>query len=172
MAIEILEKSDTNHHPRHDMESILYVIIYICTFTDGPNLIRRKGNQDICAWFEEDKSLQDIAQKKMIHMLWARDHILPGITEYWRDFAPFLQELILSAFPGSIDVHTCPPNSLSYRSMISILSRAQDVVQEPSIKREVKVGRKQSSLVKTCEPSRDEGEPLSKRSRRLMSPVD
>ena len=165
MAIEILEKSDANHHPRHDMESILYVIIYICTFTDGPDLIRRKGSQDICAWFEEDQSLQDIAHKKMIHMLWARDHILPDITEYWQDFAPFLQELILSAFSGSIDVHTCPPNSLSYKNMISVLSRVQDVVKKPSIKCEVKVGRKQSSLVETCEPSRNEGEPLSKRSR-------
>ena len=69
MTIEILEKSDANHHPCHNMESILYIIIYICTFTDGPNLICRKGNQDICAWFEEDQALQDIAHKKMIHML-------------------------------------------------------------------------------------------------------
>ncbi len=42
MAIEILNSTGCiSHHPRHDLESILYVIIYICTFTNGPNSLRQ-----------------------------------------------------------------------------------------------------------------------------------
>ena len=40
MAIEaLLEPSpDFIHKPRHDLESILYIILYICTFVRGPGL--------------------------------------------------------------------------------------------------------------------------------------
>ena len=40
MAIEALiaDRNDNfAHFPHHNLESILYVILYICTFTNGPN---------------------------------------------------------------------------------------------------------------------------------------
>ena len=163
MAIEILNSTGCiNHHPRHDLESILYVIIYVCTFTNGPNSLRKKDGLPICDWFDYHKQLSQIGNDKVGHMQGARQKILPGFSEYWADFAPFVLELIQTCFPLTAN----HPNALTYRGMVTILSCAQNVVQEPQSGHKVMVGTKRSSQAGA------EDEPRSKRGRRFWSPLD
>ncbi|KAF8228498.1 hypothetical protein L208DRAFT_1291280, partial [Tricholoma matsutake] len=60
------------HLPSHDLKSILYVILYICTFAEGPN---RSVHLDfdipeslhMKTWFSND-SLETIGDRKIKHM--------------------------------------------------------------------------------------------------------
>jgi hypothetical protein len=132
MAIKALTcTGHFEHTPRHDLESFLYVIIYICTFTNGPNSPRTENqlpkHLSIRAWFKNDGT-SSIGTSKIGHMQRAEHEILPGFTEYWADFAPFILDLIKACFPSQANL----PNSLTYKGMIDILSGARDVVQETS----------------------------------------
>ncbi len=169
MAIEALTCTEYfEHAARHDLESILYVIIYVCTFTNGPNS-PRTGNQlpkhlAFRSWFKND-GMTSIGTSKIGHMTYPELEILPGFTEYWSDFAPFVLELIKACFPSKANL----PNSLTYKGMIDILSRAQDVVQETlpdknSKSSQAVVGQKRQL------PSIDP--PHSKRSRRIGKHLD
>ena len=135
--------------PHHDLESILYVIIYICTFTNGPNSPCTENqllkNLAICSWFKND-GMSSIGTSKISHMQHAEQEILPGFTEYWTDFALFILDLIKACFPSWQTL----PNSLTYKRMINILSHARDVVQETSWDKncessQVVVGQKQQT---------------------------
>ena len=100
MAIEALitDRNDNfAHFPHHDLESILYVILYICTFTNGPNSPRLDfETPDALAmksWFTTD-TLTAIGHRKVANMCQPERRIIPGFTAYWNDFAPFVLDLI------------------------------------------------------------------------------
>ena len=124
MAIEALTcTGHFEHAPRHDLESILYVIIYICTFTNGPNLSCTENqllkNLAIHSGFKNN-GMSSIGTSKIGHMQHAEQEILPGFMEYWTDLAPFILDLIKACFPSQETL----PNSLTYKGMIDILSHA------------------------------------------------
>jgi hypothetical protein len=60
MAIEALLSFDQTfvHKPQHDLESILYIILYICTFVRGPGLLLYESevprSLPIRTWFNND----------------------------------------------------------------------------------------------------------------------
>jgi hypothetical protein len=132
MAIEALVTTDEHfgQQSRHDLESFLYVLFYICTFTSGPGIPRPKteipADDTMRAWFS-DKKLSTIGWIKAGHMCSPQNTIVPYFSEYWRDFAPFAIELSRLCFPGN----TTHPNGLTYDSMIMILRKAHDAVEEP-----------------------------------------
>jgi len=166
MAIEALCSAEKhfNHLPCHDLESMLYVIIYICTFTNGPNSLRPFSQlpEDLAirSWFK-DVNIASIGTTKVGHMECAAREILSGFTDYWTDFAPFVLELIKACFPREASVQ----NSLTYKGMIDILSRARSVVQE-------KPGSTGPSTIGRKRPSRNEDASRSKRGRRLLKHMD
>jgi Fungal protein kinase len=101
MAIEALitpKNVEFAHLPSHDLESILYVILYICTFTQGPC-------QSLCldfdvpeslymkSWFSTD-SVDVISFCKVGHMSQPEQTIIPGFMKYWENFIPYALELI------------------------------------------------------------------------------
>src|SRR6266568_4661324 len=104
MAIEVLSSAEQHfdHLPCHDLESVLYVIIYSCTFTNGPNSPRPSSQlpKDLAlhSWFKDD-NIASIGTTKVGHMQCAACEILPSFSDYWTDFAPFILELIKACFP-------------------------------------------------------------------------
>jgi hypothetical protein len=134
MAIEALiaEKNESFEHlPRHDLESILYVILVICTFTKGPNIPRPDHDTpdtlSMKTWFST-APIQTIGLIKTGHMCRPERAIIPGFTEYWEDFGPFALELLQLCFPP--DSNRTGPNKLTHKGMLSILNKAIKTVKE------------------------------------------
>ncbi|TRM60810.1 hypothetical protein BD626DRAFT_406906, partial [Schizophyllum amplum] len=69
MAWEILKMGDEiPHEPRHDLESFLYVLVWICVCYSGPNCLYRKDfdidQTQIGRWLELEAKLEDIGGAK------------------------------------------------------------------------------------------------------------
>lgn len=159
MAIEALltPKNNFAHHPRHDLESILYVILYICTFTFGPGPRNQRPDHatpDTLAmkhWFATE-SISVIGSLKVADMCQYRLKIIPGFTGYWNDFVPFALELLDLCFPPAYNP-ACP-NKLKHEQMLSILDRAYDAVKEsPTTTQTSVTTEKAKNLLKRNESS-------------------
>jgi hypothetical protein len=119
------------HQPHHDLESILYVILYICTYFKGPGVMRtatdfpelRSVPLERC--FRND-GIRDIGRCKIALMSTFKTSILPKFTPYWADFTPFVQRLIETCFPSMPDFS----NGLTHDSMLIILREAYDTIEE------------------------------------------
>jgi len=134
MAIEALLETNTafTHKPQHDLESMLYIILYICTFVWGPGLPLYKldippTSLPLRTWFSNDR-IREIGYRKLAHLQCYDLAILPNFTPYWRDFTPFVKDLIVACFP----VNARLPSELQYELALRILGKAYDAVEEPT----------------------------------------
>ncbi|KAF8810991.1 hypothetical protein BYT27DRAFT_7015759, partial [Phlegmacium glaucopus] len=81
--------------PCHDLESILYVIFYFCTYFKGPGLLRKSNDFPevksipLEQWFQQ-RSLTQIARDKCGLIMTAEISLLAKFTPYWADFVPFV----------------------------------------------------------------------------------
>jgi hypothetical protein len=131
MAIEILlEKGRTfHHHLRHDLESVLYVIIWMCTHMEGPEVERKDSTKlTIRKWSNMELELRELGHLKSGHIDDADRAIIQEFTTYWADFGPFVLKLIRAFFPS----RASEPNSINPDAMVSILEAAEKHVKEPS----------------------------------------
>jgi hypothetical protein len=82
----------------------------------------------ICSWFC-DNNIREIGYHKLAHLEGYEVTILPYLTPYWRDFAPFAKDLIMAGFP----VKACLSNDFQYNQILQILNTAYDSVGEPQV---------------------------------------
>jgi len=131
-------KDSIIHTALDDLESFLYIILYICTFTNGPNLILSKEVPALTpmrSWFNNTTNPSSIGFLKAGHMLRPDLSIFPYFTGYWEDLKPFALRLIETCFPDNPG----QPNHLTHDEMVSILQEAMEAVEEPQ-----KTGSKRS----------------------------
>lgn len=128
MAVEALLNPTLVHKPRHDLESILYIILFICTFVQRPGLpiYKLDGSPPIRSWFGNHE-IREIGYRKLALLECYDIAILPNFAPYWHDFAPFVGELINACFPVAPHL----PNKLHYEQVLRILKNAHDTVEEP-----------------------------------------
>ena len=128
MAIEALLNPTFVHKPHHDLESILYIIIFICTFVPGPGLSLYESDisPPMRSWFSDDE-IGEIGYRKLAHLGNYDVAILPNFAPYWRDFAPFVGDLIKACF--LVKPHL--PDELLYEQTLRVLKEAYDRVEEP-----------------------------------------
>ncbi|KJA21716.1 hypothetical protein HYPSUDRAFT_123415, partial [Hypholoma sublateritium FD-334 SS-4] len=101
MALESLQWEDTadfTHEPRHDLESLFYVILTICTYVDSPGCLRSaipdEDERSLCLnewWATLDGNL--LARNKASHMTSLEHCVLRRLPPYWHDFHKYLIEL-------------------------------------------------------------------------------
>lgn len=135
MAIEALLTIDQTfvHKLQHDLESILYVILYICTVVHSPGLqlhkldVTHHLSPPITTWFCNN-SIRELGYRKLAHLENYDVAILPYFTAYWHDFLPFVKDLIITCFP----VEACFPNDFQYDQALRILKTAYNSVGEPA----------------------------------------
>ena len=134
MAIEALLETNPAfiHKPQHDLESILYIILYICTFVRGPGLLLYNLNMPsalppLRTWFSNNR-IREIGYRKLAHLQCYDIAILPNFTPYWHDFAPFVEDMIIACFP----VNAWLPSELQYERVLTILKKAYSAVKEPT----------------------------------------
>lgn len=105
MAIETLKlplDSPLQLHAGHDLESLLHTMLAICTYTTGPGGQLRAGPTKsnktangikLNEWFSiANRNI--LAEKKAGTLEAFNSFIKPHLTEYWQDFAPYLERLI------------------------------------------------------------------------------
>jgi len=134
VAIEALLRFPKHfkHQPCLDLESILYVILYFCTYFKGPGSPRIPTDfPDIETiplrlWFQQD-DVKQIGRHKMSLLVTPKRAILAKFTPYWDDFKPFVHRLITSCFP-KLPSFRC---RLTHEGVLEILQDAYQTVQEP-----------------------------------------
>jgi hypothetical protein len=128
MAIELLNKtSATPHAAHHDLESLFYVLIYICTNLSGPGTIRTReelkvhGSIPLTAWFKASYSLNEIGISKSGALCDIKSHILRSFAPYFEDLKPCVMKLnnAIYSSPGV-------PRPVSHDKMIEIFTETLD----------------------------------------------
>ncbi|KAF8808699.1 hypothetical protein BYT27DRAFT_6544560, partial [Phlegmacium glaucopus] len=61
------------------------------------------------AWFITE-SIKTIGSRKLADMCQPEHTLIPGFTEYWRDFAPFVLELLQACFPPPLQPSWSQPS--------------------------------------------------------------
>jgi hypothetical protein len=125
MAIEILLMDGKSfcHGLHHDLESVLYVIIWICTHMTGVESERDDlDDLDIRKWCGLEVGLRDLGLIKLSHIAAAKVTILTQLAPYWSVMASFIQKLIAVFFPAG----PSEPNEITPDKMLSVLREAKD----------------------------------------------
>lgn len=131
MAIEILlQKGRRFHHClRHDLESLFFVIIWICSHMEGPQVERNDAARlTIRKWSDLEASLQHLGHIKLGHIDDMKNAILSEITSYWDDFKDSISDLKRAFFPKC----AAEPNCITPEKMVEILEAALKTVKEPA----------------------------------------
>ncbi len=108
MALESLDwdiPEDFTHAPKHDLESLFYVILAICTYVNSPGSLRShtpiEDERSLCVnewWATYDCHL--LVRNKAQHITSMDRYILQRLPPYWKDFHEVLLELRGAIWPG------------------------------------------------------------------------
>jgi hypothetical protein len=118
--------------PCHDLESILYVILYICTFFKGPGSMKESGDFPelmsipLERWFRQE-TISAIGREKVGAIMTAEVSLLAKFTPYWADMVPFVRRLISTCFSALPSL----ASNLTHDAVLEILKEAYDTVKEP-----------------------------------------
>jgi hypothetical protein len=135
MAIDLMlhqEKPDSpfRHELRHDLESIIYVILWICTSMEGPGIERRIEDPlfmdvPLRTRFDKNVDIRGLGYSKLGHIVDAERAIISNFPPFWKPFQPFVREL-LATFTLPIARSRTPALGchITPQKMIEILKRA------------------------------------------------
>jgi hypothetical protein len=127
MAIEIMlmDGKQFRHGLHHDLESVLYVIIWICTHMIGVESEREDiDGLDIRKWCGLEVGLRDLGFTKLGHIAAAKFSILLQLAPYWGFMLTFIPKLITAFFPDG----PAEPNKITPEQMLNILDEAKETI--------------------------------------------
>ena len=88
---------DTVHSEADDLESVLYTILTVCTYTTGPGTLRCTipGEKSIPLnrWFWQSDA-HELARNKWFLLEHFDEFSGPRLPQYWQDFSPYLKRLV------------------------------------------------------------------------------
>jgi hypothetical protein len=129
MALDLMLHEDADkpfhHELRHDLESILYVILWICTSMGGPGIERRIVdprfmNLPLHMWFDKDADIRRLGYIKLGQVVDAERAIFRNFPPFWNPLKPFIKELLKAFFP----LHPIAGSDITPQIMIDILKKA------------------------------------------------
>ena len=138
MAIELLISPEPIFHkPRHDLESIFFVFIYLCTNLSGPGStrslqeLRELESLPIAAWFNPAYSLERLGADKISALMLMSQRILPYFSPYFNDLKNCATKLFHAIFPDTMSL-LHPPN-IRHNDIIQIFddTLAELPIDEP-----------------------------------------
>lgn len=132
MALDSLKwrhASEFTHQPKHDLESLFYVILTLCTYVERPGHLRSPipmaNDPSICLndwWSIAD--YHDLARSKAITLSSFTDCTLARLPSYWDDFHPVLEQLHAAIWPEKCVVLD-QPNQATHEAFFRILDQAR-----------------------------------------------
>ena len=127
MAIELLVSQDAIYHrAHHDLESVFFILIYLCTNLSGPGTVRPLSElQDIpsltiASWFNPAASLQRLGADKISSMILFEQRILSYFSPYFEDLKPCVVKFFKAIYPD-LSLLVSPRNA-SHDDIIKILN--------------------------------------------------
>lgn len=106
MAIKLLiSQNSVIHKPCHDLESIFFVFIYLCTNLNGPGSprplceLRELQSLPIASWFNPTFSIEQLGADKISALMLIKQCILPFFSEYFNDLKPCALKLFNAIYP-------------------------------------------------------------------------
>lgn len=131
MAIELLmKKTKIRHTPHHDLESLFFVLIYLCTNLSGPGTIRSKidllehSTIPLSTWFRASSSLHEIGISKAGAFCAFEENILKCFSPYFEDLKP----CILKIFQAMYRMPGCYTSNVSHETIIQIFTETLDTL--------------------------------------------
>jgi hypothetical protein len=105
MPLAALDKDSRGRYiqtPAKDLESLLYTVLAIVTFTTGPcgRMREPTDHVPIARWYNEIDREQ-LYKDKTIDLIKYKKEIEKHLPDYWKPFSPYLHRLILASWPGS-----------------------------------------------------------------------
>jgi hypothetical protein len=134
MSLEIMLKGGNSfyHDIRHDLESIFYVLIWVCCHMEEPEVERSDPySLPIREWSNMNLKLHALGLLKLSHLASFEISILNHFTPYWDDFKPFMRDLKSAFWPSGESFER--PNRITCETMLSILRDAAAKVQEMGV---------------------------------------
>ena len=137
MALESLQWEDPKefeHQPEHDLESLFYVLISICTYVEVPGLLRGpiplEHERSICAnewWSTNDRHV--LARLKASQVSNLDREILNRFSPYWNNFHPVIQGLQKAIWKKECIVSN-QKNVATHDAFLDILQKARDAYHD------------------------------------------
>jgi hypothetical protein len=113
MAWEILQGGpQIKHQPKHDLESLFYVLIWICVNYTGPHGEKRVDwdifmkAAPLGRWLDPSKEFEEVATIKLGQFSHASifvSQILSLFSEYFKELKPCCLDLRAMFFPGELE---------------------------------------------------------------------
>jgi hypothetical protein len=136
MAIELLmKKSKIRHASHHDLESLFFVLIYICTNLSGPGAVRTREELQVhssiplSAWFRTSYSLREVGIAKAGAFCQFEENILKPFAPYFEDLKPCIRKLFKEIYTDTPGI----PRPISHDKMIEIFTEALDTLPHETI---------------------------------------
>jgi hypothetical protein len=108
MSIEVLYSADSSQIKQkaaHDLESIFYVLLYICSKLNGPDgPMRMLGEPEkiglpIDQWFCLYPTFRDLGEKKFAQLMEIQSQFIDKFTHYFHDLRSCMMKLFDTLFP-------------------------------------------------------------------------
>jgi hypothetical protein len=109
MALDILmnESDEIQHEPRFDLESLFYVLIYLCINLKGPeNRVRPTEDMakfrsfPVAEWFKVEGSFRRLGRTKLSQLQTFETSIVPYISPYFGALIPCIKKFYKALCPN------------------------------------------------------------------------
>lgn len=86
---EVPSKAKVTNTYHHDLESLFYVLIWICTIFSRPGVIRPASelSEIVTMTWNEEKSVREIGDRKYANLRAGGKHVLAGFSSYFTSFS-------------------------------------------------------------------------------------
>ncbi|KJA22968.1 hypothetical protein HYPSUDRAFT_201776 [Hypholoma sublateritium FD-334 SS-4] len=138
MAVEALawkKPSDFRHQPKHDLESLFYVLLNLCTYVDGVGCLRspipKAEELSVCLneWWAVD-DYHTLARRKASILMSPDTFILGRMPAYWDDFHQVLKDLYAVIWTDSITFIRDQQNTATHEAFLEVLIKAREMYRE------------------------------------------
>ena len=113
MSVEVLRSAggrDIKQKPAHDLESMFYILLYICLLFKGPGNTKKTASDwahlpsmPITEWFGVHQRFRDLADKKAAHLLEIDTRFFDRFPAYFMDLCNCMSQLWNVLFPSQGD---------------------------------------------------------------------
>jgi hypothetical protein len=138
MALDILlcEADEIQHEPRFDLESLFYVLIYLCINLKGPdNRVRPTKDMTefrsfpVAEWFKSEGSFRRLGRTKLSQLQTFDISIVPYISPYFMVLIPCIKDFYKALCPFG-DARNSP---ITHHQVINIFEETLTSLPESEV---------------------------------------